>query len=211
MSQPTDSTAICNISLDYLRQRADLSTITNPTTPEEHIFSRHYDMARRSLLRKYVWNFAKEYDIIPLHSESPPFKYTDAYPLPNDCIRINQIGESLVQFLTMDYDIKGRRILLNNSGAASIKIIYNKDVKIVNEFDPLFVEALALKVALKVAYKFTQKEQVVARLRAMYEEVKQDAASVDGQENPPIKITSSKINRARVQPSGYRRNHTIEE
>jgi hypothetical protein len=49
---------VCNQTCDYLRQ-APISSISPPSNQIEAAFARQFPIARRTVLRKYVWNFAK--------------------------------------------------------------------------------------------------------------------------------------------------------
>lgn len=189
MSAPTSSVDICNIALDHIGERA-IASIDAPTTSTEVLLSRHYDQVRRELLRSYVWNFAVKRETLS-RSGTPAFDYTDAYTLPNDFLRLLRLGTRDLPLTQIDYDIEGTDILVNNDGATGLRIRFIRDVTLVTSFDPLFVRILSLKLALAVGYKITNKKGVVSQVNDLLTIELPKAISIDGQERPPRKHTSS--------------------
>jgi len=201
MAIPTSKTAICNLALDYLSQEEIVTNIDTPSTQTEVVCSRWYDVTRREVLRGSVWNFAKTRTTLSLNSSSPAFGYDDAYNLPNDFLRLLLVtnGDDLTcdRSIIEDYEIEGKQILINNGGANSLFIIYIKDETNVSKYDALFVKALALSLALNIAYKFTLKDRVVNRVKALLTETLQKARSIDGQERPPRIIDNTYLSNVR--------------
>lgn len=195
MSAPTSAVNIVNLALDHLGQKP-IASLTPPVTDEEVIAARWYDQVRRSLLREYVWNFAKERYVAP-RTGTPDFDYTDAYALPNNFIRLLSIGGDWEEIQILDYDIEGRDILLNNDGSNALRIRYIKDEEDVTKFDPLFTSLLALNLALKMAYKFSLRKGLVDQINNLLAIETPKAVTVDGQERPPKRIQRSKWLRMR--------------
>lgn len=197
MSAPTAPVEICSLALEYLSDVA-ITSIDDPQTTPEHIMARWYDMTRRSLLRQHPWNFAIRRTNIARESADPAFGYTDAYTLPNDFLRFIEIkgydGESDVT----DYEIEDGQLLCNNSGGV-LYIRYVYDATLVGKFDSLFVDVLALELAMRCCRKVTGSNDLIAGLKEILKDIKADAQTIDGQERPPRRVERSKWKAARAR------------
>ena len=197
MTISNSAAAICLRALDFLAQKGGVTNIDDPRTDEEVVFSRHYDDTRQLLLRNYVWNFAKGRKLINRDANNTPeFDYSDAYPLPNDFVRLLSIGDN-EDLANIDYDLAGGFLLLNNGGAASIKLRYIKDVTDVSKFDAGFRYLFTLYLSLAVSYKFTVKATSLERIQNLIDTYEAKLVSIDGQERPPKRIQRSKLKDAR--------------
>ena len=202
MATATSSIDICNLALDLLNDGAQAISIASPTTKQEEVCARWYDVTRRKLLRKNVWNFARARIQLSRDSVTPAFQYADKYNLANDHLRLLKIDsdvyDSRVTALgEIDFEIEGRQILMNNSGGTSINIQYIKDETDVTKFDSIFVLVFAHQLAINMAFKLTVKNTVVNRLKTLIAELNISASAIDGQERPPRVIEHSKFSRSR--------------
>lgn len=189
VSAPTTDVDICNIALDHLGQ-PPVNSIENPTSTQEYILQRHYAKVRRSLLRQYVWNFAKARAMVS-RAGTPEFDYEDEYQLPNDCVRILSVGGERETTYKREYDIEGRKLLLNNGGESTLKLRYIKDVTNVTLWDALFVELMTYMLAEALAYKVTLKKGVKEQITEHIKLLLSKAISIDGQERPPRRVQRS--------------------
>lgn len=197
MSAPTAPVEICSLALEYLSDIA-ITSIDDPTTTPEHIMARWYDMTRRSLLRQHPWNFAIKRTNIARDAIAPAFQYADAYTLPSDFVRhIEILSYDGVTTIT-DFEIEDGKLLCdNNGGALYIRYVY--DAVQVGKFDSLFVDTLALELAMRVCRKVTGSNDLIAGLKEILKDIKADAQGVDGQERPPRRIERSKWKAARAR------------
>lgn len=200
MTAITSETDICNMALDLLSQRASVASITDPTTDTEIVAARWYDVCRKGLLREYVWRFAKKRVIID-RTGTPAFDWESAYRVPNDFIRLLSIGGAREVYQTQEYDIEGRDLLIDGT-AASIKLRYIYDNTNVPEWDALFQQFMAYKLALRMAYKFTLKKGLVEELRAQIAEEEPKLVTINSQERPPRRIQRSRFLSARADGGG---------
>jgi len=81
-------------------------------------------------------------------STAPVHGFDNQYRLPADFLRL------LPDNSVTDWQIEGRNILTNDD--SPLKIVYIKKVEDENEFDALFIEALAARIAMELAEKITQ-------------------------------------------------------
>ena len=191
---PSTPVEVCNLALDYIGEKP-IASIEAPTSTQEETMLRWYDHVRLTVLREYVWNFAQQYATLARSGDGDA-QYADAYLLPNDCVRVNTVGSDRYNPITC-FDIIDRTI--HASEGNSLNIWYNRSVTEVTYMDSLFVNIFALRLALKVAYKFTKKKSVVEMVSGMLAAEESKAASVDGQERPPRRIQHSKYLTARKQ------------
>lgn len=188
---------ICNIAMDHLNQKADITNIDEPETDNEILCARHYNTVLEYVLRNYVWNFAKGRKIIARDAlNTPEFDFTDAYKLPNDFLRLVSFNEH-ESLINVDFDVVGEHLLLNNDGAPDVRLRYIKRVDDVRLFDSGFVHLFSLYLALNMAFKKTGKQTLMERLSKQIEIAEAKIVSIDGQEKPPKRIQVSKYNHAR--------------
>jgi 2,3-bisphosphoglycerate-independent phosphoglycerate mutase len=83
------------------------------------------------------------------HAETPVFGFAHQFPLPADCLRVLDDEESdMGDKMSWPYSIEGRMVLTDSD---TINIVYLRDVVDTTQFDPLFVDALAVKLAAKLS------------------------------------------------------------
>lgn len=203
MSAPTVAVDVCNLTLDLLKQ-APITSLDTPEDPAEVIFARWYDTCRRSLLRAHTWNFGLKRRVLTVDSTAPAFGYSDAYNLPNDFIRIASIGDDSLGDFRRDYQIENGQILMTND-AGSLNLRYVYDITLVTRFDPLFVDLLALYMAVRLSNKFNIASSLKTELKEDFKTAWANAMSIDGQERPPVRIQTSKV-LARRQGRGTEHN-----
>jgi hypothetical protein len=185
---PTSPIDIVNLAFDLVKEKSK-SSIEMPTTAAEEIGSRWYDHVRRLCLREYMWNFAQAYREMARSGDGVD-GWEDAYTLPNDCVRINSMGEPPPRDLhPEDYWIMGRTI--HATQGSSLKLRYNKDETDVALMDPGFINFFSLRLALKMAYKITGKNSVVEMINKQLSLEEGKCVSVDGMEKPPRRIQRS--------------------
>ncbi len=108
----------------------------------------HYEITRDSLLRSHYWRFASARAELSQDTTDPDFEWDNQFILPNDFLRMKSIYDDvLIKNTRRPYAIAGQRLLTNES---PIQIRYVKRVTDAAQFDPLFVEVLILKLALKL-------------------------------------------------------------
>uniref|UniRef100_A0A6M3MCC1 Putative tail tubular protein n=1 Tax=viral metagenome TaxID=1070528 RepID=A0A6M3MCC1_9ZZZZ len=84
----------------------------------------------------------------------------------------------------------------------TLNIGYIKDVEDVTYFDPLFVTYLSLVFAKNICYGVTGKTTLRRDIREMLLEASIQARAINGQDNPPRRVTRSRVLGARRRYSG---------
>ena len=202
MAAPTTAIDICNLALDRLGQRTPISAtaLTAPADETEKLCARHYDQERRYLLRKYIFNFARKYDILEEATDvSPVYGYNAAFYTPADCLRLLMVGSMADGEILrgVQYDIVEHYIYTSYDDSGDLSVAYIKDAQNVEEFDPLFVSLLKLRLAKAMAYKFTLKPSLLKEIEEELRDESLAAAAISGQERPPWRVESSRLKDAR--------------
>jgi len=185
---PNSEVDICNLALDLLKQKP-IVELDPPSNQVEELCARWYQQKRRAVLRSHVWNFAmKRLALLPDSSATPLFGFTHAYNLPSDFIRYAGRFDDVGKLANPDgdeYDIENGQILFDGGDNTAINIRYVFDQGIIVKFDPLFIEAFALELAITMAPKFSGTEARIKTLIGVRGDVIGEARAIDGQERPP--------------------------
>lgn len=197
-----DKVTLINRALGFLGERS----ITNPDAPEtpagKHMVDM-YDQCRREVLRRYAWNFAEVWSTCNI-TTAPPYKYDDAYSLPEDYLRLLWVGDP--DYPTRDYRLLNQGspnyrkvIALNNDGASTLQIAYSADISLLSMWDPLAIKVFALWLAVDAGKAVTGQDAHVKLLNDLLSEELKDAVGVDGQEQAVLMHVTSAVQDARDQ------------
>ena len=198
MAKPVSDIEIVNLALLQIHE-AGVTTLSDTNNVVSTMGRNLVAPTRRATLGNYcIWNFAKKRTYISKdNNTAPAFDYESRYLLPNDFIRLVQVGTEEDQWDPQLYDIEGRYILTNDSDA-SIPIIYVRDVEEVNEWSPLFVDLVVLELAVRLCVPVTGDRLLKRDLVAERDGKIAEAAMVDHQERPVQVIEVDPIRDARM-------------
>jgi hypothetical protein len=159
-------TTICNQALGKLgaRRVIDLDEESN----EARACRLHYAETRDEVLRHHRWNFAIHRETLSQLATPPVFGWAFQYQLPEDCLRLFELNGWDVARRPGFWEIEGR-VLLTNEGEAQVR--YISRVTDCNKFDALFIEALALKLASKIARPINGSAEMSGEFLTEYEKV----------------------------------------
>lgn len=210
MSRPSSPVQVANIALAYLGE-PPIIAINPGSTQREKLAASLYDITRQEMLCEIPWNFAKALGECAQSTAGPTFGWTSKYQMPNDCLQLLFVAGSYddgrgssERDSEIDYDISGKYIYADST-APSISIGYIKDETDVTIWSPLFLNCMALKLALKMAYPVTKSLKVVQSIEIQLSRELPSAISVDGREKKPIRKQRSRILNAR---RGYSNSDT---
>jgi len=151
---PESNTSICNQSLGRIgATRINDFDDTSETSLSVIQCRLHLEPSRDALLRSFFWPFAAARKTLSPDTVDPSFEWDNQFILPTDFLYLRSIFDSAdIGALSLSdsrqsHAIEGRRILTNDS---SMKIRYTKKVTDPSQFDPLFVEVLVLRLAMKL-------------------------------------------------------------
>lgn len=169
---------ICNRALSKLG--ADRIVSIGQDSVEGREVDATYTMVRDAELRAHPWNFSIERAQLAADVTTPSFGPAYRYQLPSDFLRLlpDDPDRNLAD---SDLQIEGRYI--TSSETAPLKIRYIKRVTDPAQFDALFVEALACKLAIEMCEKLTQSNTKGAAVRDDYKAAIREARRNNAFEN----------------------------
>lgn len=197
---------ICNMALAKLGDEANISAIDPPDDSVQAMYcAQFYPLALNSVLGEHAWSFATK-TVILAETTNPNELWAYAYVLPSDLINVlalydaeatdEQFGVlgSNQQSYSVEMD-SGDGIIYTNQPQALLK--YKCYVSNAGHFPPLFVEALAWKLAEYLAGPLLRGDVGVAaatRVMQAYAFALQKAIEADGQNRrPKLNYTPSGI------------------
>lgn len=200
MALPSSNTQICNIALDYLKEKS-VTDIDSPATVVESLLNRRYDLTRTALLASRNWNFARASAAFLLTDSPSVTIYDDAYALPNDYVKLLALIDPRHPLSRYDYEISQGLLLIDNGGAESIDAWYTKNITDISLMPAYFIDYLAAELAFKVAFKITAKNAAIQEMKLIRDDTRMAALAANGQERPPQRYESSKIVNAGLRPT----------
>jgi len=174
---------ICNLALTQLG--ADRIVAIDEDSENARKMNAVYTRILRSTLRKHPWNFACKEVTLATLAETPVIDdYTYVFQLPSDFIRL--VKTDLAE--TDDYKILGRKIYSNES---TLKIKYVYYVEDPNEYDDLFTDTLAARLAAELAFSISGDKALAKLANDIYRDKLREAKTIDSQEETPDQLTAN--------------------
>lgn len=181
---------VANLALQKLGAAEIVSM--DEDTRERRAISRCYTMLRDRELRAHNWNFSIKRAVLAPSSVAPLFEFAKAFPLPADCLR--PLPPARDVDWTIEYH-EGSKHILTNEGTV-IYLRYVSRVTDETQFDPLFADMLACKIAWHCCEEITQSNQKKADIEREYDKAKADAKRINAfeqatpQESEPPWLTA---------------------
>jgi len=164
---------VANLALQKLGAQEIVSM--DEDTRERRAITRCYTMLRDRELRAHNWNFSIKRKVLAPSSVAPLFEFAKAFPLPADCLR--PLPPSRDVDWTIEYH-EGSKHILTNEGTV-IYLRYVSRVTDETQFDPLFADMLACKIAWHCCEEITQSNQKKADIEREYDKAKADAKRIN--------------------------------
>lgn len=184
---------ICNRALTKLGA-ARITALTD-NSKSARVMASLWDTVRRSELRRRNWGFAMARDSLPASATAPAWGFANAFPLPSDFLRLSQVNDTFAVPSLTDYrqeddaawsiERVGGVVCICCDFDAPLKVRYVVDVTDPAQFDALFVEALASKLAYEACYEITQSRQGMEAAMQDYKAAITDAARNNAIEKAP--------------------------
>jgi hypothetical protein len=180
-----DRLQILNNALSKLGEEEQLDDPDAPT-PTARLLNANWDAQRDVVLRAHFWNFATDPAGTPLTPDASfvPHRlgdWTNRYVLPRDFLR-HDLQRMRPRGLRHDSRIAGRYLYTRCSG--TILLVYVRRVEAVGEWDAMFGEAFACRLAAQAAARIDGNSGKRRELMQEYRAALAHAAAVDGRENP---------------------------
>lgn len=177
----TERVDIANMALSWLGED-DISSLedANESARQMRI---NYIPARDATLEAHEWSFAIKRFIPGQVVPAPEFGVTYAYSIPSDILRVLSCDTTTTDSIPIgsqeqiDWVMEGGLILTNEA------VIYCRGIKRIDQegkFSPLFVHALAAKLASLTALNLTGSAEIQANMFGLYNRFISEAKTRDG-------------------------------
>lgn len=188
----TSAVDICNLSLSLL-SNGTITDIVNPSSENEKLCAKWYNVSLQQTLSLHPWNFAKAKFLAPRQVD-PLFGFSHAFALPSDYLRLIFIGNTKQDFVSIynDYEVVGNTIELNYDQDGSLPMQYTRNETRVGMFSPWFIDVLQYRLALNMSPELNRTSSEIEILNNQFLQSLSVAKQLEGQENLPITVTNSK-------------------
>lgn len=192
----TSETEICNLALTRIGHGLITSLSENSKAAE--VCNLHYARTRNAVLRAFPWNFAVKRVTLSLSTTTPNHEFTHQHALPTDCLKVLRTsweadgasGTAIYGFPGVmgyaydvaPYRIEGRFLVCNESVA---RIEYIAEIADPAQFDELFVDVLAQRLAAEIAVGLTDNQSLTKTMWEIYTAKLAEARTIDSQEGTP--------------------------
>lgn len=162
----TSVVSICNLALSHLG-KGNVSDLTEASA-EARACNQFYEHARDTLLQAYPWKFAGKTASLAQVANDKAGAWDYAYARPSDCLKIRWLspsydasdstlglvaGQNHADAGRYPYEIEGATIYVSLSPAF---LRYTWRIDDTARFPPLFVDALSLHLAARMAMALTR-------------------------------------------------------
>ena len=136
---PLTALDICNLALSKLGE-SPLDSIDPNGSPASRLCYMHYHPVRREVLCANRWSFATVMTELTSREDAGDSSTPLPHTLPSDCLRVLDVKSP-------GWTLRGRAVYCP---AATVRVRYITDAEDTEHFDPLFVEAFATRLAMKL-------------------------------------------------------------
>lgn len=133
-----------------------------------------YNHAREYVLRLHPWSCCRKRELISPVAETPKFGYSNAFPLPKDCLRIISVNAE-------NWEVEGRYILAD-SNQLQLTYVWNSTKE--QEWDSTLVEAFVLHLVSETCKEITGSSAAGEVAAVKLQTVLQQAKTLNGMERP---------------------------
>lgn len=173
----TSQVEICNLALAKLGQQPFITSISE-ASKAANLLNVFYNPVRDSLIREYLWKFArKRVQLTPL-TEEPAFDGGNYFQIPTDCLRVVSPGDNYRQQYGRWF-VEGDKILADTT---TLNLVYLQRVTDPNLFDPIFVQSFAAKLAYELSMPLCQSQSLKDAMGTEYQRMVVKAAFVGATE-----------------------------
>lgn len=190
---------ICNLALSHFGE-AKINTLSAEAAEDNENVAKclvYYDQARREVLERQPWTFARKRAALSRLSTSPAFDWDYQHQLPTDLLRVLEVraGAENSTTGTVTYNTKldafeiAGRYVLSDSSLVAVRYVYDAEAQ---NWTRLAASALARLLAAYLAEAITGDPKRADYHRRIFEEVDlptaqhHDAVQDQSNENHPL-------------------------
>lgn len=184
--------AICNIALGWLG--ANLITSIDDDTTEGHLCRANYEPVRDAVLEAHNWAFATKWAKLVRLADNGDAPYASTFQLPVDMLHVTFCG------FGYNYPSKWRRegqTIVTDASECLIQYVFRNEND--SYYPPLFVQAVAARLAADLALPLVQSRTLQSDMYTLYLAKVKEAASRDNQQGTSRRIRSKWL----VRGSGF--------
>lgn len=157
-NRPLTALDICNLALSKLGESPLSGIDPNGTLPSRMCYM-HYHPVRREVLCASRWSFAAVSTTLKNVRDADDGTTALPHTLPVDCLRVLEVSSP-------GWTLRGRTIFCPG---ATVQLLYTADAENVAEFDPLFCDAFATRLACKLCIPLINSSTVRQALTDEYQ------------------------------------------
>lgn len=184
----TSEVEICNMSLEELGVDT-ITSLTDDTSKRAQTCNRHYEATRDELLKMHDWHWARKRVALNRLVATPLNDYSWQFQLPTDFLRVVKAYPE-----GCPYNIVGT---LLESNEPSVNLLYVWRVTDPLTFDPLFVSALAYRLAWKMAMTLTGSRERASDMLQKYSDALGISTNRDSSSDTPDEYVSDNLQAVR--------------
>lgn len=198
--------SICNLALSNIG-KDNIQALTDAGA-EARACSQFYEHTRDLLLHGYPWRFAGATVSLAQITNERTGLWAYAYQRPSDCLKVRWLRPeysetepalSVQDEMAIPYEIEGQAIYTNLSPAF---LRYTSAVVDPTRFPPLFVDALAWHLSVRLAMPLTRDAKVRAEAFQMANITLGQAQMMDANEQRETSDFESTFAQARAEAAG---------
>lgn len=179
----TSRVAIANRALQKLGAKR-IESLTQDA-PNARSMNAAFDLVRDAELRRYRWGFAIRRATIAADGDDTDWGDWNRYSVPGDFLALIRDDETgIAPDWRLEAGAEGEGMFIVTADASPIYIRYVARVEDPNSYDPLFIEALASKLALETCEEITQSTSKKESLRSDYDFAISEATRLGAIEKP---------------------------
>ena len=185
---------ICNIALSYVGATpiADLSE----TSTEAQWCNTNYEPLKLAVLAERTWSFAETVTEV---TSPTPGTTGFLYAIPANTVRVYRCYDQINPKRQARWQRQGSSILTDYDG--SLWMVRTDGATLEADFPPMFVQALAGRLAMDMAIPIARSQSMLGGLVTMYEQKISAAAAADGSEGRSERHDSTEL--TSVRAGGY--------
>lgn len=197
---------ICNMALSRIGNSQRIDSLSERSIQAEQC-SLFYEQTRDMVLRDFAWPFATKFAQLAEVTTNPNPAGELSYGYPSDCLMARKIVNAIfpVNYWPCDYGwyglpnipaipfriIQGDSTRLICTSVSPATLEYTARIEDAGQFDPLFVSALAWKLAVELCLPLSKDQGVAQSCEQQYQMVMAAARSQALNEGAPGRMPES--------------------